>query len=232
MKRLAPLDRLFELDEVAAAFLYSGENRVEAAAAPEHYQRETLQALVTRIEQVVQLIKKAKIGFRETRFDYEGHTIWLKSIGADEMLVVFVLPSSDMHLLRQPINLAAVNLEKAFLRLPEDVASDVDTDLVTAAHRAEMELLQEEVSFVEEPNYQRLAALTGIYVGPIGSQVLEYSLRELKIRLPYSSTKEMQSSVEYAANLIQNVERQKQYLDAANDLIERLGNTIESNSEN
>ncbi len=228
MKRLAPLDRLFELDEIAAAFLYSSEGRVEAAAVPEHYQRETLQALVTRIEQVVQLIKKAKIGFRETRFDYEGHTIWLKAIGIDEILVVFVLPSSDMHLIRQPINLAAVNLEKAFLRMPEDVASEVDTDLVTAAHRAEMELLQQEVTFADEPNYQRLAALTAMYIGPVGPQVLEYSLRELKISLPYSTIQEMQSSVEYAANLIQSVERQKQYLEAANDLIERLGRTIES----
>lgn len=222
MKQLAPLDRLYELDEVAAAYLYSIDGSITAAAVPEHYQKETLEALTTRINKVVSLIVQAQMGFRETRFVYEGHTLWLKSIGSSEVLVVFVLPNSEFHLLRQPINLAAVNLEKAYHRIPEDVASDVDTDLITAAHRAEMELLQSEVTFTDEPNYQRLALLTQMHLGQIGPQVLEYSLRELKINLPYRSAEEMTHSVEYAANLIHNVQQQKQYLDEARELIEKI----------
>ncbi|MEO0453060.1 MAG: hypothetical protein AAFY98_02840 [Verrucomicrobiota bacterium] len=222
MKELPALDRLLELDEIAAAFVYHEDGGLVGAAVPPHYGKDTLLILVNRIENVMKLIRQAKMGFRETRFVYEGHALWLKSVGGDSILVVFAMADTEFYLLRQPLNLAVVNLESTLSRQPEEEISSVDTELLSAAHRAELELMQSDVPFVEEPNFLKLVQVTQMYLGPIANQVLQYSLRELKISLPYQSAKDMQHSVEYAGNLIQNVERRKQYIDEVMDVIERI----------
>lgn len=198
MKTVPALNRLLDLEEIAAVFTYTSDLKLDAAAVPPNYSEQLIEQLVLRIDQVLSLVRKAHVSFKESTFTFEGHTLWVKSYGQDSFLALFIAAEADLSLLRQPINLAVVNLDSASQRRVESDTSVGNTDLLNAAHRAEMELLQAE------------------------REVLEYGLRDQEVKLPFSSKSDMVHVVDFASRYIANVEHKKMFLDECAELIERL----------
>ncbi len=222
MKNIPALNRLLDLEEVAAVFVYTSDLKLEAAAAPPNYTEQLIEQLVLRIDQVLSLTRKAHVGFKEVIFNFEGHTLWVKAYGHEHFLALFISPGSDLSLLRQPINLAVVNLDSASQRRVESDTSVGNTDLLNAAYRAEMELLQSDRQEVNDEKFLKLAVLTEYFLGTAGSEILEYGLRDQEVTLPFSSKADMVHVVDYASRLIANVDHKRMYLDECAELIERL----------
>jgi len=222
MKNIPALNRLLDLEEVAAVFIYTSDLKLEAAAAPPNYTEPLLEQLVLRIDQVLSLTRKAHVGFKEVIFTFEGHTLWVKAFGMDQFLALFVAAGSDLSLLRQPINLAVVNLDSHSQRRIDSDTSVGNTELLNAAHRAEMELLQSDREQVTDDKFMKLVVVTEFFLGISSSEVLEYGLRDQKLSLPLTSKSDMVRLVDYASRVISNVEHKKMYLDECAELIERL----------
>lgn len=231
MKTIPALDRLLDLEEVAAVFIYTGDLKVEAAAVPPNYTEQLLEQLVLRIDHVLSLTRKAQVGFKEVIFTFDGHTLWVKAFGHEKFLALFISPGSDLSLLRQPINLAMVNLDTASQRRIESDTSVGNTDLLNAAHRAEMELLKADRQEVTDENFHKLVTLTEFFLGIMATEILEYGLRDQGISIPFSGKNDMVHLVDYAARLIANVEHKKMYLDECAELIERLELNMNSDAE-
>jgi len=222
MKDVPALNRLLDLEEIAAVFTYTSDLKVEAAATPPNYTEQLVEQLILRIDQVLSLTRKAQVGFKEVIFTFEGHTLWVKAYGYDYFLALFIAPDADLALLRQPINLALVNLDSSSSRRVEADTSVGNTDLLNAAHRAEMELLQSEREEIYDENFIKLSLLTEYFLGVAGREILEYALRDQEVMLPFSSKADMVHVVDFAARVISNVDHKKMFLDECAELIERL----------
>ncbi|MEM6822793.1 MAG: hypothetical protein AAF558_12740 [Verrucomicrobiota bacterium] len=223
MKEIPALTRLMDLEEVAAVFAYSDEQKLLGAAVPDHYTEPLLEQLVMRIEQVLTLTRKAQIEAKEVQFVFEGLTLFIKGYGIGHCLAIFIASGTDISLLRQPINLAVVNLDSASHRRVEADTSLGNTDLINAAHRAELELIQTNTdTLAEDERFNKLAIVADFFLGPVGKEILEYGVREHKINLPFRTKAEMVRVVDSASKLISNVDYKKMFLDESAELIERL----------
>jgi len=215
------LNRLRDLDEVAAAFVYSTDGRIMAAAVPAHYTESVLEQLVRRLQQITELVERAKIRLRETRFTYEGFTVWLKSFGQGMTLVVFVQPKASIFPLRQPINLTVVNLEKALGLALEQAGVETEESLAAMAHRAEMELMRAQTGHQDQVFLDQMAVLAETLIGPQAQDLVSQSLREIEASTSFDSRATMQQLVELIGAHIPNVERRQFFLSEAADVIDR-----------
>lgn len=222
------LNRLRALDEVAAAFVYDKDVRVLAAAVPAHYTDIVLEQLVRRLQQITDLVDRAKIRLRETRFTFEGFTVWLKVFGQGLTLVVFVQPKAAIFPLRQPINLTVVNLEKALGQARDALDASSPESLAAMAHRAEMELMRAQTGHQDQKFLEQMGVLTEALIGPHAQDYVNMSLRELDASTTFESRPNMQKLAEMIGSHIPNVERRQFFLAEADDVIERNEATPEN----
>lgn len=215
------LNRLCDLDEVAAAFVYDTHGQIMAAAVPAHYSESVLEQLVRRLQQITELVERAKIRLRETRFTYEGFTVWLKVFGQRMTLVVFVQPQASIFALRQPINLTVVNLEKALGVALEQAGVEKEESLAALAHRAEMELMRARTGVQDQVFLDQIAILAETLIGPQANDLINHSLREIEASASFDSRASMQHLVELISAHIPNVERRQFFLSEAADVIDR-----------
>jgi predicted regulator of Ras-like GTPase activity (Roadblock/LC7/MglB family) len=221
LTEIPALTRLRDLDEVSAAFVYSRDGLILAAAVPGHYTEATLEQLVRRLKQITDLVDKAKIRLRETRFTFEGFTVWLKVFGSDMTLVVFVQPKASIFPLRQPINLTVVNLEKAITAALYENEAVSEESLTAMAHRAEMELLRSQTGYQDQIFLEQLNILVETFIGPHGQDYVNQSLREMNAGTAFDSRATMQALVDLVGAHIANVERRQFFLTEAGDVIDR-----------
>jgi hypothetical protein len=215
------LNRLRDLDEVAAAFVYDGDARILAAAVPAHYTELVLEQLVRRLQQITDLVERAKIRLRETRFSFEGFTVWLKTFGQGLTLVVFVQPKAAIFPLRQPINLTVVNLEKALGLALEQSGQETGESLAAIAHRAEMELMRAQTGHQDQLFLDQMALLAEVLIGPQAQDIVNQSLREIEASTSFDTRPSMQRLAELIGENIPNVERRQFFLAEASDVIDR-----------
>lgn len=217
------LERLTEMEHIAATFVYDEEGRILASAVPPHYNDATLAQLVMRIRMVVDLVRSARVNMKEVRLGYEAYTLWLKAVGRKMTLAIFVEPNADISAMRQPINLAAVTLEKAILTVQQASGTGMESrELASLAQKAEVELMLAESGEEGEASYRKLTLLAEFFLGPSGPYKLEKAMREKQIRLPYHSRGEMQKVVDLCAEHIHNIDRRKRFIQQADDLMDTL----------
>ncbi|NJK92441.1 MAG: hypothetical protein HC904_11775 [Blastochloris sp.] len=216
------LSRLCELEEIAACFVFTREGKIVARAVPENYTELMLAQVTMVLGQVIASVEKTKVPMREARFVFESYGVWLKFFGFRQILAIFLHPGTQANLLRQPINLAIVNLEKALNRdQDERPVSEMAEMLAASAHQAELEMLRVEGVDTNEV-FERLVSLTEFFLGPVAVEVLEHGLRERQMHLPIQSRKDLVELVEYCLNVMDNPEVKKAYADMADDLMERV----------
>jgi hypothetical protein len=216
------LRRLYDLEEVAAAFVYDRDAKVLAAAVPAGYTEAVLEQLARRLQQITDLVGKARIRTRETRFVYDGFTVWLKTFGSDWTLVVFVQARASILPLRQPINLTVVNLEKAILGTTESRDPESSLTLTALAHRAEMELMRETTGVQDQVFVGRLGILAEFCIGPTGGEHIGHCLRQMEATADLSQRAMMLKLAELVGEHIPNVERRQFFLAEAGDLVDRM----------
>jgi hypothetical protein len=167
-------------------------------------------------------VERTKVPMREARFTFESYGVWLKVFGGNNILAIFLQPGTIANLLRQPINLAIVNLEKALSRQDEEgPVSEAAMLLATAAHHAELAMLQVDGQDSNEV-FERLVVQAEYFFGPVAVELMEHGLRSKQLSLPLRDGKEMRELAAYCAESIDSSEVKKMYLEMADDLIECL----------
>lgn len=223
MKELPALTRLTDLDEVAASFVFTQEGKIIGSALPPNYTETMLMQVILVLKQVIKTVDKTKSPLRELRFAFENYTIWLKLFGSDKKILAVLLQSTaSPAILRQPVNLAIVNLEKALNTLEDNLPlTDASRSLANAAHLAELAMLKLEG---EDSNgsFESMVLLSESFFGTIAGEVLEHGLRSKQLGLPINDGAQMRSLMNYCADLIMQSEIKKIYLETMDDLIERL----------
>ncbi|MDD5263020.1 MAG: hypothetical protein PHD76_14350 [Methylacidiphilales bacterium] len=222
MIELPALNRLYDLEEVSAALVFRNDGRVVGFAAPTNYTEATINQIAMALCQPMKQVEIARIGLKDLRVTYEGYSIWIKRFGGGNNLAVFLQHGAHFNLLRQPINLAVLNLEKTIVR---EKRSGKDTQqtaaLLAKAREAEMEMLTVE-GYEANAAFDQLSLLAEFFFGPVGTQMLHNGIHEGKIPLPISSRHDMDQLVQFAAKLLPNVEHKKMFLDEAGDLMDRM----------
>jgi hypothetical protein len=228
VKDLPALIRLCELEEIAACFVFNREGKILGSAVPANYSETMLLQVTLVLKQVINTVEKAKVLMREARFSFEAYGVWLKVFGDDQILAIFIQPGASPALLRQPVNLALVNLEKALNRRDSvEPVSEVAAMLAAAAHEAELQMLKVSGEDVNEV-FEKLVILSEFFFGPVAVEILEHGLRDLQMSLPLTEGKQMRDLVQHASRLIGPPEIKKMYLDFTDSLIESLELQIES----
>lgn len=219
---LPALTRLYELDEVSGVFLFDNESKLLGCVAPRNYTEQTIQQVVRFLRGPIEQAQLAKLGLKDLRISYEYYTVWVKYFSNEYNLAVFIRPGANLSLLRQPINLSALNLEKALQRDSSHHQPDSETAaLVMAAHQAEMEIT-ENLGSGENIYFQRLAALSETFLGPVATELLHHALRQEQVTLPLENRPDMEKLMKRLAQNITNVQNKKAFLHEVDDLLERL----------
>jgi hypothetical protein len=72
------LTRLYELDEVSAAFLFDNEGKLLGCVAPHDYTEQTIHQVVRFLRGPIEQALLAKLGLKDLRISYEYYTVWVK----------------------------------------------------------------------------------------------------------------------------------------------------------
>jgi len=222
MKELAALTRLCELEEIAACFVFTRDGKVLGRAVPSTYSETMLEQVILVLKQVMASVEKTKVPMREARFVFESYGLWLKVFGGNQILAIFLQPGTIATILRQPINLAVVNLEKALSRMDDEgPVGETAIMLASAAHQAELEMLKVDGEDSNEV-FERLVIVGESFFGPLAVEIMEHGLRAKQLRLPLKDGKEMRELVAFCSESMENIETKKFYMDMADELIECL----------
>jgi hypothetical protein len=221
---VAALSRLIAINEIAAAFVFNRNCEILAREIDARYKDEGLQQIAKQL--IAISTKHGTVGspLRDMRIGFENFSVWLRvfSPNSNYFLVVFLQLGADPSLLRQPINLAVLNLEKAVQNIEELLEqSTIQSDIYQAAQAAERQLFALQG---EDTNgfYASLSRLGTFYFGPTSEEILQFSCRELELSLPLTTIEDMKKAVERCAERIPEAGRKKSYLAEAFDLVERL----------
>jgi len=222
VKEFQALKRMFELDEVSAVFIFRNDGKVMGYSAPPNYKESTLNQVSLFLLQPVQQILKSGLEPRDLRISFESFSVWIKSFSEEYYLAVFIQTGADFNLLRQPINLAALNLGKTMVRQTQYTPeSEAAVQLTVAAHHAEMELLS---THGQDSNsvFERIVILGEFFFGPVSMELFQHGLHKEHVQLPLDSRADLEKLAAFTAKLITNVEHQKVYLEQFSDLMDRL----------
>lgn len=217
---VASLSYLVAVKGVASAFVFNEKQEILAREVPPQYQDEGLRQIAARIMQLSQGMK----GMSECRVEYENFGIWFRRFGmsGNYYLVVFFEKEADVVSLRQPVNLAVLNLEKSLRQIEEEKLKEASqSEIFKAAKQAERAFL--EVSG-EDSNrvYARFELLSDYFIGPIGREILQSSFHELQLSLPLNKPEGARKLAQFCSVQLSNPDRQKAWLDQCEDVIQRI----------
>jgi hypothetical protein len=228
MKDMPALTRLCELEEIAACLVFTREGKILGRAVPSTYSETMLHQVILVLKQVIAAVEKTKIPMREARFVFESYGLWIKVFGGNHILAIFLQPGITANLLRQPVNLAVVNLEKAVSRMEDEgPVSEAAIQLASAAHEAELAMLQVDGQDSNEV-FERLVVQAEYFFGPVAVEILEHGLRAKQLALPLKEGTQIRELVRFCSESLDQAEVKKIYLSMADDLIECLELELQS----
>lgn len=219
---LPSLNRLAAIDQVAAAYIFNHEGIILGREVPLQYSDETLSRISQRLKQVLSMIESHQLGIKEFRLTYENFGVWVRLFGERYILVIFLEAKAQMPLIRQPVNLAVLNLEKALRAAEErDFERAQQNPLAESALRAERAIFQSSGS---DTNHflSRLGIIATYFHGPIGPEVIEHSCRTLMLDLPIDTTENMRKVLNGAGDEITNPDKKNSFLSLGEELIQRI----------
>lgn len=225
------LERLSSIDEVSAVFVFNPDLKILASDMPEHYSEAAIIQIASRIIKILRMSTALHANIKETVFRFENYNMLIK-VFADQYyhMAVFFEREADISLLRQPINLAVLNLEKAVKQIEEkDAASAAQTDLAQAARKAEQSIYR---ATGEDSNgcLARLSVLANYFLGPCGVEILEYGFREFDLVLPLTNDEDMHKIMNFCSEKMSNPEQKAAFLEASENLIDRLSLEMQNKS--
>lgn len=220
---LPALQRLAEIDQIQASFVADAQGRIIAREVPGYHADASLTQVALRLWNVFKLLESKGTTGREARIEYDHYGIWIKPFADNEfILALFYDRNADISLLRQPINIAVLNLNKS-LKKGSGVSEEEEgriAELAAAAQAAETEIFRSEG---EDSNgmFDRLCTLGYYYAGPISTEVYEHCLTKNEIQLPLTTESQVRTVGESLAEIISSVDAKQAYSNALDDMIVR-----------
>jgi len=216
------LTRLAAIDQVAAAYIFNYDGVILGREVPLQYSDETLTRVSERLRQVLNSVENHQLGVKEFRMTYENFGVWVRLFGERYILVIFLEAKARMAMIRQPVNLAVLNLEKALRTAEErDFERAQQNPLAESALRAERAIFQSNGSDTNQ-FLSRLGIIATFFHGPIGPEVIEHSCRVLKLDLPIDNSENMRRILEGAGKDISNPDKKNSFMSLGEDLIQRI----------
>lgn len=214
------LNYLVSVRGVASAFVFNKKQEILAREVPSQYQDEGLRQIAERIIQLSQRMQ----GLSECRVEYESFGIWFRRFGTDEnyYLILFFEKEADVVSLRQPINLAILNLEKMLRQIEEEKLKEASQSEVfkaaQVAERAFLEVSGEDANRV----YARIELLSDYLIGPVGREILQNAFHELQLTLPLTDREKARALAQLCSEQLSHPDRRKVWLDQCEDVIQRI----------
>jgi hypothetical protein len=222
MSDLPALQRLATVDQVAAAFVLNEDGKILGREVPAQYSDAALQQIAERFSQISDVVTGAEIPLKELRFTFENFSVWTRFFGNNHRLIIFLASGADPNIMRQPINLAVLNLEKGVKSVEAEHAEALSkTDLAEAALRAEHSIYH---ATGEDTNgfFSQVSMITIYFHGPVGPEILEQACRDHDLTLPISTGENMRKVVQTAASHLPNPDKKAGFENMAEDLVQRI----------
>ncbi|GAB4239500.1 MAG: hypothetical protein OHK005_01010 [Candidatus Methylacidiphilales bacterium] len=220
---LPALQRLTSIEHVHAAFVFEKRNgRLTAREVPAQYSDHALEQIALRINQIAKPVEEAQFGWKEIRLTYDNFTAWARNLADRYALVIFVSSQIPYTQLRQPINLAVLNVEKG-LRAEEEktLQQGHRSELVDQALQAERDLFLKSGSDTNR-FLARMSTLALYAHGPAGPEIVEYACRQLNAPLPVTEPAHMRQVVATVLDFLSNPDKRTFFEQAANRLIQQM----------
>lgn len=216
------LQRIVAVDQVAAAFVFSRDGSVMGREVPHTYTDAALKQVARRLMELVKNVEALGSPVKELLCHYENYGIWLRLFGGNFGLAIFLQTGADLSLIRQPINLAILNLEKAVRNLAREEAERIArSELALAAREAEREIYRTQG---EDTNgiFYRLSILSAAVIPAVGPEILEHACREAGVVLPFQNPQQVQQVVAFIAKQIDNPDLRRSFEKEAGDFVARV----------
>lgn len=220
---LPALQRLTSIDHIHAAFVFEKRNgRLVAREVPSQYSDHALEQIALRMNQIVKPADEAQFGWKEIRLTYDNFTAWVRTLADRYALIIFVSSQIPYTQLRQPINLAVLNVEKG-IRAEEEksLRRGQRSELVEQALQAERDLFRQ--SGQDSNRFLARMSTLALYAhGPAGPEIVEYACRQLNTPLPISDPAQMRQVVATVLASLSNPDKRTFFEEAANRLIQQM----------
>ncbi|MFQ3671694.1 MAG: hypothetical protein SNJ84_09580 [Verrucomicrobiia bacterium] len=220
---LPALQRLTGINHVHAAFVFDKRTgRLVAREVPPQYTDHALEQVSLRLTQIIKPVEDHQFAWKEIRLAYENFTVWVRTVAVRFNLVIFVGSQIPYTQLRQPINLAVLNVEKG-IRAEEEksLQHGKRTQIADQALQAERDLFRQSG---EDSNQflARMSSLALITHGPHGPEVIEHACREVVTALPVTDPALMRQVVDLALTPLSNPDKRSFFQNAAARLIQQM----------
>lgn len=217
---ISALSHLASVKGVASAFIFNEKKQILAREVPDQYRTDGLIQIAGQVLQFLPILSNTT----EIKLRYDNFGLWYRRFGPNLSyhLIAFTERDSDFSVLRQPVNLAILNLEKAVKQIEEDQAREVSQSaLYQSAMEAERKIF---VLSGEDTNkvFEKLSLLSEYFIGPLGPEILQQACHKLELNLPITNPNDMRAIIKTSAELTGNSHQSKVWMDQAEDVIQRV----------
>lgn len=218
----APLHRLNAMKEISAAFISNDKGEIMAREVHEKYSDAELRQIALRILTIFQDQDFPRIS--EYQVVYENFCIWLRSFGSQGSytLIVFIEHGADLSLLRQPINLAVLNMEKTMQLLQAEQEKEAMQSKMAKAARLAEQAMFLDTSKDTNGVFEKLNLLAYYYFGLVCTEMLQHICRDLNYGLPLTKQEELEAIIVHCGQLLVSPEKKAAFLSQADDLVQTL----------
>lgn len=218
------LSRLVQMKEIAAGFVFNAELQILARETPERYTDSALRQIAANMLSVIEKGKEASMPFSEFWIRFEHFLLWCKCFGSkqDHYLVIFAERAANVDELRQPLNLAALNLERIVTTVEEELAQKMaQTELALRAQAAERALF-EDAGQDSNGFLASFGIIAERYFGPPHMDVLRFAARQSNLRLPIEKPEEMRQLAVSCAVMLKTPAKKESFQHQTEDMIQRF----------
>ncbi len=189
------LEQVVSLPGVQAAFVFDSFLRILSRRVPNEYNDEVLQRIGQQVLQMAGLSWQAGVRTQEFRLVYERTALYARLLGQDSYLIVFMTADLEPQEFRQPINLAALVLEKSIrpdLERTQTANLSMLGQMAVQADRSMKKAIEQDESFAGQ-----LRRLCYSLMGQSGRELVDNGLEEEVLAPPLVSEEEMQRLIQY-----------------------------------
>lgn len=222
--QFSALSRLAQMKEIAAGFVFNSQLQILAKETPDRYNEASLRQIAANMLSVSSRGEEMGMQIPEFWVRFEHFMVWTKRFGSnlDHYLVIFADRAINVDELRQPLNLAVLNLERAVSSVEEELnRKAAQTELALRAQAAERALFadthQDTNQFVA-----RLDILAEKFFGPPYVDIIRMACKECDLSLPIEKIEDMRKLSAQLASYLKTPAKKEIFNVQAEDFIQRF----------
>ena len=222
--QFAALSRLAQMKEIAAGFVFNSQLQILAREAPERYNDASLRQIAANMLGITSQGDEMGMGIPEFWVRYEHFIVWTKRFGSnlDHYLVIFADRTINVDELRQPLNLAVLNLDRAVSMVEEELNRQAaQNELALRAQAAERALFadtqQDTNQFIA-----RFGVIAERYFGPPYDDTIRMACKECDLTLPIETVENMRKLMTHCASYLKTPVKKEMFALQAEDFVQRF----------